>query len=416
VTHTHKTGSGGAHLKKRRSTHLVADARQRRTQLPSQRESLTAVLTSGSFIAYALTFAISADSTRTLNPLVASLLVLGFAVLSRLEFELGSGSVVPTQLLFIPMLFLLPLPLVPLAACASYLLGGIFDLAAGKLRAGRAISLVGCAWFAVPPTLVLYFAGERSPAWSNWPLYLAALCAQFAGDFIHTAVHEHLAHRLSPRVLMRPVLRVYAFDLLLTPAAFLAVISASNGNLSFLALLPLAAVFSTLARERKARLDAALEAARLEALANTDPLTGLANRRAWQERLPALLANAQTSHLAVCVLDLDLFKAYNDNHGHAAGDTLLAQTAHTWQQELRPGDLLARLGGEEFALAMVGSDMLTAHAVLERLRRLVPNAQTCSAGLAHHQPGDTAETLLQRADAALYKAKRAGRNQTTIAA
>ncbi len=407
---------GLVQVERRHASRLVAEARQRRRRLPSRREFVTAVLTSGSFVACALVFALVAHSARRFDPLAAALLVLGFAVLSHLEFELGSGSVVPTQLVFVPMLFLLPLPLVPLAACASYLLGGAFDLAAGRLHAARAASLVGCAWFALPPALVLWLAGEDAPAWSSWPLYALALGAQFAGDLLHTATHERLAHHLAPRTLLRPVVRVYAFDLLLTPAAFLAALSASEGDLAFLALLPLAGVFSTLARERKARLDAALDATRLEALANTDPLTGLANRRVWQEQLPRLVEKARSSSLAVCVLDIDFFKAYNDRHGHSAGDTLLAQTARAWELELEPTDLLARLGGEEFALAMPGRDMVTAHAFLERLRRLVADNQTCSAGLAYYHRGDTAETLVERADAALYRAKRAGRDQTKIAA
>jgi diguanylate cyclase (GGDEF)-like protein len=395
---------------------LVAEARRRRSRLPSRRELTTAVLTSGSFLGCALAFALCADSPRSLDPLPVTLLVLGFAALSRLEFELGSGSAVPTQLLFVPMLFLLPLDLVPLAACASYLLGGLFDLAVGKLRAARALSLVGCAWFALPPALIFHFAGERSPAWSEWALYLGALCAQFGGDFAHSAIHEHFAHGLSPRALARPLTRVYAFDLLLSPVAFLAVLAVSKGDLSFLALLPLAVIFSTLGRERKARLDAALEAARLEALAHTDPLTGLANRRAWEEQLPTLHGGAGAAPFAISILDLDHFKAYNDRHGHAAGDALLADTARAWQQELRPGDLLARLGGEEFALALPNCDLGTAQAIIERLRRRVPHAQTCSAGLACYQPEDTAEMLLRRADHALYAAKQTGRNQTAIAA
>jgi diguanylate cyclase (GGDEF)-like protein len=397
-------------------TGLVAEARRRRGRLPNRRELATALLTAGSFLAAAFTFSLTAGSQRGFDPVAAVLLVVCFAILSQVEFEVGSGSAVPTQLVFVPMLFLLPLRVVPLAVCAGFLLGGALDLVLGRMRGSRALSLVGCAWFALPPAVILQVAGERPVAWSDWPLYLAVLAAQFAADFAHTAFHERLAHEVPPRAILHPLVRVYAFDLLVTPVALLAVFAAPAGRLSFLAVIPLAAVFWTLARERRRRLDATIEAARLEALAHTDPLTGLGNRRAWEDHLAARLAEAHTTPFAVCIIDLDHFKAYNDERGHTAGDALLIEVARVWPQELRPDDVLARLGGEEFAISLPGSDLRSAQAVVERLRLLVPDGQTCSAGLAKHQPGDTAESLVARADAALYDAKRAGRNRLTIAA
>lgn len=406
----------GAPCTERSPIRLVHEGRQRRRRLASRRELATAAATAGTFTGAALAFALAASSSRPFRPLDAGLLVAGFAVLSRLEFELGTGSAVPTQLLFVPMLFLLPLPYVPLLVCAGYLLGGAVDLVAGSRRADRTLALAGCAWFALPPALVLYAAGEQPASWSHWPLYGATLASQFGADFVHSAVYERLAHGLSPKTLVRPLERVYGFDLLLSPVALLAALPSADGSRSFLAFLPLAAVFSTLARERRRRLDAALEAARLEALAHTDPLTGLANRRAWEARLADLERSAESLPLAVCILDLDHFKRYNDRHGHAAGDALLVRTARAWQRELRPGDVLSRLGGEEFALALPRTDLAGARAIVERLRRCVPQGQTCSAGVAVLQVGDTAQTLFRRADEALYEAKRSGRNRTSLAA
>jgi diguanylate cyclase (GGDEF)-like protein len=396
---------------------LVAEARRRRARTPNRRELTAALLTGGSFLTAAIAFALVAGSPRAVDPVGLVLLIVGFAILSQLELELGSGSAVPTQLVFVPMLFLLPLRLVPLAVCAGFLLGGTLDLALGRMRADRALALAGCAWFALPAVIVLHAAGERPAAWRDWPLYVAVLAAQFAADFAHSALHERLAHGLPPRSLAVPLVRVYALDLLLSPVALLAVFATSTGGrLSLLAVIPLAVIFWALARERRHRLDATLEAVRLEALVRTDPLTGLGNRRAWEDHLAAVLASGQAEPFAVCILDLDRFKAYNDRYGHVAGDALLIEVAQAWPRELRPGDVLVRLGGEEFALALTGSDAAGAEAVVERLRVLVPGGQTCSAGLAHFEPGDTAETLVGRADAALYDAKRAGRNRTTIAA
>ena len=156
---------------------------------------------------------------------------------------------------------------------------------------------------------------------------------------------------------------------------------------------------------------------RLEAIARTDDLTGLPNRRAWQEQLPREVMRAMRSHEPLCVamLDLDHFKRYNDRLGHQAGDRLLKQVAGAWDTELRPTDTLARYGGEEFALALPSADMDEALAIVERLREHTPEDQRFSAGVASWNGSESARELLGRADAALYDAKRTGRDRSTIA-
>jgi diguanylate cyclase (GGDEF)-like protein len=157
---------------------------------------------------------------------------------------------------------------------------------------------------------------------------------------------------------------------------------------------------------------------RLETLALTDQLTGLPNRRAWEETLDREVARAARDGLPVCVavLDLDGFKHYNDEHGHLAGDALLTQTADAWRTELRGGDVLARYGGDEFAALIPGRPLETAVVVVERLRRATPAGCTCSAGVAVWDTAETATDLFGRADAALYVAKQSGRNQIAAAA
>lgn len=394
---------------------LIDAARRRRRRDPNAREGLAALLTSGSFLAAAVPLAVLTSSSRPYHPVTAILLCLGLGILSRFELEHGSGSAVPTQLLFVPMLFLLPLGVVPLLVCAGFLVGGGIDFVQGKLRAQRAGVLIGCAWFSLPAALVLQMDGEKAASWSHWPIYLAALAAQFAGDFVHTVVHERLAHQVAARALIGPVSRVYVFDALLSPVAFLSALAAVRGDLGFLALLPLVAVFSSLARERAGRLDAALDAARHATLARTDTLTGIANRLAWNERLEELIGTEGVAPVAVCIIDLDRFKMYNDGHGHAAGDALLAETAARWRTELRPGDVLARLGGEEFGLALPNAGASAAQDVIERLRASIPDRQTCSAGVAFHEPGESIGAVMRRADNALYLAKQGGRNRTVVA-
>lgn len=156
---------------------------------------------------------------------------------------------------------------------------------------------------------------------------------------------------------------------------------------------------------------------RLETLALTDQLTGLPNRRAWEDTLGRELARAARDGLPVCVavLDLDGFKRYNDDLGHLAGDHLLSQAAEAWRSELRGGDVLARYGGDEFAALIPGRALDTAVVVVERLRRAAPEGCTCSAGVAMWDGAESATDLFGRADAALYVAKQSGRNQLAAA-
>jgi diguanylate cyclase (GGDEF)-like protein len=154
--------------------------------------------------------------------------------------------------------------------------------------------------------------------------------------------------------------------------------------------------------------------ARLGAMARTDALTGLPNRRAWDEALDRELAQADRSGAPVCValLDLDHFKEFNDLNGHPAGDTHLKDAALLWRARLRSADLIARYGGEEFAVLLTATDAHQAQQVIESLRACVPRRETVSAGIAQWDGIESSAELLVRADRALYEAKRKGRNRT----
>ena len=157
---------------------------------------------------------------------------------------------------------------------------------------------------------------------------------------------------------------------------------------------------------------------RLAEASLTDPLTGLPNRRAWDAGSTREVARAARLALPLCisVMDLDHFKAYNDKHGHGAGDALLAAAATAWTSQLREGDLLARIGGEEFGLVLPGTDAATAHEVIERLRGATPSGRTVSAGCVAWNGNESAQEALARADRCLYLAKGAGRNRSVIGA
>ena len=172
-----------------------------------------------------------------------------------------------------------------------------------------------------------------------------------------------------------------------------------------------------LATEAAVAIERADLLAGLNEMAETDELTGLPNRRAWDQIIRRAVGYAARTHRALCVavVDLDHFKAYNDEHGHLAGDRLLKAAAARWRTALRASDTLARYGGEEFAIVLPGCSALEATAVLERLRVVTPEEQTCSVGLAEWRPGESYGDLVARADEALYAAKRSGRDGLVLA-
>jgi diguanylate cyclase (GGDEF)-like protein len=175
-----------------------------------------------------------------------------------------------------------------------------------------------------------------------------------------------------------------------------------------------ATVVALLAHEAAAVIDRADTLSQLADMASTDPLTGLPNRRAWDARLNHALNTGQ--HFTIAMLDFDHFKEFNDTYGHPAGDRLLKETAALWREQLRTGDLLARLGGEEFGLLLPDCDPARAMEVIERLRKLIYGDRTCSAGFAARRPGESADAVIARADAALYEAKSSGRDRVCMSA
>ncbi|WP_249009660.1 PAS domain S-box protein [Conexibacter sp. DBS9H8] len=157
--------------------------------------------------------------------------------------------------------------------------------------------------------------------------------------------------------------------------------------------------------------------------ASTDPLTGLANRRVFEERLAGEFERAQRHQrpLSLVLLDLDHFKAVNDRHGHPAGDRTLVEVARRLEQTARAGELVARIGGEEFAWLLPETDAGGALSAAERLREVIAGEPfpdvgpvTISAGVCDAAAADSDEELRSRADRALYAAKASGRNTTRL--
>lgn len=157
------------------------------------------------------------------------------------------------------------------------------------------------------------------------------------------------------------------------------------------------------------------------AAAQTDPLSGLSNRRHGLQLLRAALAQHETRPVCMALLDLDHFKQINDELGHAAGDQVICDFARHLQASVRREDCCARIGGEEFMLVLPATDMAQARSILERLHERVQAARPIevqplrgygfSGGLVRAQAQESTDELMVRADAALYRAKLAGRGR-----
>jgi two-component system cell cycle response regulator len=177
------------------------------------------------------------------------------------------------------------------------------------------------------------------------------------------------------------------------------------------------------------RIQKALEHARTRRLASTDGLTEVYNHRTFQERLTQEIARANrySRPLSVLMIDVDHFKVYNDTYGHPQGDIVLQDLARLLQEMSRTSDTVARYGGEEFAIILPETDSVSAQKIGQRLRekveqhafagkeRMPGGTMTISIGVATHAPAGSKDALLQAADAALYAAKREGRNRVCVA-
>ena len=177
------------------------------------------------------------------------------------------------------------------------------------------------------------------------------------------------------------------------------------------------AVLSLLAAQVPIAVERADLLARLERMARTDDLTGLPNRRAWEEELQREMKRARREDWTLCVamVDLDGFKELNDTLGHQAGDQLLKQVAASWGSAMRLTDLLVRYGGDEFGVLLPHCGIADARILIGRLVGSTPANQSCSVGLAQWDGDIGADELIGLADAALYEAKRAGGNRIVVA-
>jgi HD-GYP domain-containing protein (c-di-GMP phosphodiesterase class II) len=238
---------------------LIQDTRARRTARLGGRELWASATTGGPVLVVTTALLAGYDSGREVSPLLLLALVGAYALAYNVEFEVGPGLAVATQLVFVPMLFLLPLELVPLCVVAGVMLGNVLELAGGRIRLERVLGRMGEATYSLGPVLVLVAAGAPDAGGAAPLVLLAALAAQFVFDFVHASSHARIALGLSPRMFVRDLSVAWAVDCTLAPIGLLAALAADRHGALVLLVLPLAGLLRTFATERRTRIDHALE-------------------------------------------------------------------------------------------------------------------------------------------------------------
>ena len=235
-------------VESRSSLEEAVDARERIVEYAS------AVL----FVAAAVALALLGDSGRELDPLLAAVLVGLYVAATRVEFPMGYGWTDPSQLVFVPMLLLLPTEVVPLFVALALLLSRLPEYARAEVHLERAVPRLADATYSLWPALVLLAFGATAPEWGDWPIYLLALAAQFACETATTLARLTLALDASPRRLLSEMGTIYLVDALLSPLGLLTAFAAAQQEAAVLLLAPLLALLMFFAREREARINNAL--------------------------------------------------------------------------------------------------------------------------------------------------------------
>jgi HD-GYP domain-containing protein (c-di-GMP phosphodiesterase class II) len=238
----------------------IEEATVRRSRRLARREVVAEALVGGGFAVAAGGLAATGPAPANVPWGAAALLVVCFAVLARVRFDVGAGFTVPTQLLYVPMLFLLPPQIVPVGVALGFVLAGVPDVVRRRLPAGRLAPRLGDSWFSLGPAVLLALHGGGGARIADWWLFVAALAAQVAVDFGAAWVRDMLhGDAPSPREAFLEARWVYTVDALLTSVGLLVAFAAAGRPALAVLVLPLAALMAMFAAERRAGLDRVIE-------------------------------------------------------------------------------------------------------------------------------------------------------------
>jgi HD-GYP domain-containing protein (c-di-GMP phosphodiesterase class II) len=240
---------------------LLEDFADAAPQSLGAREKAVAIGSSAIFLAAALGLLLLMPAGRTFDPALAGVLVVAFALVKQVKFEVGIGYGIPTELVFVPILLLAPAPAVPLLVFAGMLLGNVPDLMRGT-HADRLLFTAGDSWYAFGPALIVGFAGVGTIGWGDAPVLVVALAAQFACDLLAATLQDWLALGVKPELGLGLMTWVTMVDVLLAPIGLAGALASQQAPFAFLLVLPLAGLLWVFARERSTRIQHAIELGR----------------------------------------------------------------------------------------------------------------------------------------------------------
>ena len=393
---------------------VIAAARRRiRKGLVADRG--TGLLTGGSFLVVVIAWLVLAPP-RSVPIVMFIACVVAQVVAASVEFEIGPGCALPTTPVQVVMLFVLPLPLVPVAVVLG--LAGAAQVArlGDPDRRERIIVIAASGWQVVGPAAIFAIACVKGPAVADWPVYGLALCAQFSLDGATSWVR--ICYGLDVPISNLAVALRFTFlcDLLLAPIGFAAALALPGSPGALLLLLPLMLLLAMLQSDRRRQLDQTIMLGvaftDTSHLARRDVLTGVSNRLAFEECAARLTAS--DSPVGVVLADVDGLKVANDTYGHAMGDHLLVAVAEvivrTVSEAVAP---VYRIGGDEFAIMLHDSSPGTADLLADRLRLAFETAPaidadvrvSASVGSGFAPSGSVLGNAIARADHAVSDEK-----------
>jgi HD-GYP domain-containing protein (c-di-GMP phosphodiesterase class II) len=238
--------------------HQLEHSRTRRTAPPRRREQRVEVVAGGLFLAAALALAVATDGALQ-QPWAAIVLGLAYVVALSIAFEVGAGYTVPTVLVLVPMLYLLPPGVVPLCVVAAHLVSYLAKAALGRRRIAHIWAVFGQGWHSLGPALVFAMWSPGAASWDDLGILGAAFAAYVAFDAAASLSVDHFGCGEAVLPLLRTSLWVYFVDLLLLPIGLTFAIAADGHVAATAALAPLGALLATFAGERRRRIDHALE-------------------------------------------------------------------------------------------------------------------------------------------------------------
>lgn len=238
---------------------LMAETRQRRPDPLPPRERAAEIFVAGALVATGIALVAFVDVSRDFEWGPAAALAVAYALAARVRFYVGAAHTDATQVFFVPMLFIVPPPAVPLVVAFALLLARVPDVVTRHNHPDRLLLAISDAWYAVGPALVLGLANKVTPMWDDLEFYAIALLAQWTTDLLVSTLHSYLSLGVSPGLQIHVLQSIWLVDGLLSPLGLVVAFAAADDPYNALLLLPLVGLLAVFAQEREAHIESTVE-------------------------------------------------------------------------------------------------------------------------------------------------------------